>query len=151
MVHRCQWQGVLNTSYVLLQLHWNTSFEEACSYKYQVVEIPVAPVAYQVVLEPGIVYRSVSFVSSRPPECILVWIRGDLFLLCTIRLAESARAWVGNTRWKIDEQWDCWTLCWCAMKIEGKNRGGKRDDTCDHGLSRSWKVEVCKNWIIINK
>ena len=23
----------------------------------------------------------------------------------------------------IDEQWDCWTLC--AIKIEGKNRGGK--------------------------
>ena len=22
--------------------------------------------------------------------------------------------------------------------------GGRRDDTCDHGLSRSWKVEVCK-------
>ena len=22
---------------------------------------------------------------------------------------------------KIDEQWDCWTLC--AIKIEGKNRG----------------------------
>ena len=28
-------------------------------------------------------------------------------------------------------------------KIEGKNRG-ERDDTCDHGLSRSWNVEVCK-------
>ena len=22
--------------------------------------------------------------------------------------------------------------------------GGRRDDTCDHGLSRSWKVKVCK-------
>ena len=21
--------------------------------------------------------------------------------------------------------------------------GGRRNDTCDHGLSRSWKVEVC--------
>ena len=21
--------------------------------------------------------------------------------------------------------------------------GGRRDDTCDHGLSRSWKVDVC--------
>ena len=27
------------------------------------------------------------------------------------------------------------------MKIEGKNRGGGRDDTCDHDLSRSWKVD----------
>ena len=22
--------------------------------------------------------------------------------------------------------------------------GGERDDTCDHGLSRSWKVDVCE-------
>ena len=22
--------------------------------------------------------------------------------------------------------------------------GGRRDDTCDHGLSRGWKVEVCE-------
>ena len=32
--------------------------------------------------------------------------------------------------------------------MRGKNRrqgpGGKRDDTCDHGLSRSWKVDVKK-------
>ena len=49
-------------------------------------------------------------------------IRGDFFL-CTNWLAESARAWVSNTRWKIDEQWDCWTLC--AKKNEGKNRGGE--------------------------
>ena len=27
-------------------------------------------------------------------------------------------------------------------KIESKNRGGRRDDTDDNGLSRSWKVEV---------
>ena len=33
----------------------------------------------------------------------------------------------------IDEQWECWSLC--AIKIEGTNRGGRRDDTCDHGLS----------------
>ena len=25
--------------------------------------------------------------------------------------------------------------------------GGRRDDTCDHGLSRSWKVEVCNKYI----
>ena len=29
------------------------------------------------------------------------------------------------------------------MKIEGKNRGGERT-TCDHGLSRSRKVDVCE-------
>ena len=31
--------------------------------------------------------------------------------------------------------------------MRDKNRrqelGGRRDDTCDHGLSRSWKVDVC--------
>ena len=33
----------------------------------------------------------------------------------------------------------------CATKIECKNRGGRRDDTCDHGLSKSWKkVKVCE-------
>ena len=34
----------------------------------------------------------------------------------------------------------------CAITIEGKNRGGRRVDTCcDHGLlSRSWKVQVWK-------
>ena len=27
--------------------------------------------------------------------------------------------------------------------------GGIRDDTCDHGLFRSWKVEVCKDTYIL--
>ena len=31
------------------------------------------------------------------------------------------------------------------IQIEGKDRGGRRDDTCDHGLSRSWKVKVREN------
>ena len=26
----------------------------------------------------------------------------------------------------------------------GEGPGGKRDDTCDHGLSRSWKEDVSK-------
>ena len=82
---------------------------------------------------------SVSSVSSSPPECILIFIRRDFFL-CTYWLAESARAWVSNIRWKIDKQWDCWTLC--TIKIEGENRGGRRGNVCGHGLSRSWKVEV---------
>ena len=80
------------------------------------IQWPVAPVAYQVILEPGIG----QFRESNPPECILVYIRGDL-ILCTNWLAERARAWVSNTRWKTDEQWDCRTLC--VIKIEGKNRG----------------------------
>ena len=28
--------------------------------------------------------------------------------------------------------------------MEGKSRGERRDDTCDHGLSRNWKVEGCE-------
>ena len=39
-------------------------------------------------------------------------------------LAESARAWVSNTWWQIDQQWDCWTTL-RAIKIEGKDRGGE--------------------------
>ena len=30
------------------------------------------------------------------------------------------------------------------MKKLKARTGGKRDDTCDHGLSRSWKVDVCE-------
>ena len=37
---------------------------------------PVASVAYKVILEPGVGH----FVSSNPPECMLVKIRGDFFL-----------------------------------------------------------------------
>ena len=44
---------------------------------------------------------------------------------------------------KSTSQWDCWTLC--AIKVEFKNQGEEvTTPTCDHGLSRSWKVEVCK-------
>ena len=41
---------------------------------------------------------------------------------------------------KIDEQWECWTLC--AIKTEVNVPGGRRDDTWDHLLlPRSWKVK----------
>ena len=29
-------------------------------------------------------------------------------------------------------------------KMKAKTGGEGRDDTCDHGLSRSWEVNVCK-------
>ena len=32
-------------------------------------------------------------------------------------------------------------------KTEAKEQGGRRDDTCDHGLSRSWIVDVCEKKI----
>ena len=45
---------------------------------------------------------------------------------------------------KIDEQWECWTLC--AIKMKART-GGKRDDTCDHGLSRrSPRVKPPTSW-----
>ena len=30
------------------------------------------------------------------------------------------------------------------MRDKWQEPGGRRDDTCGHGLFRSWKVEVCK-------
>ena len=30
------------------------------------------------------------------------------------------------------------------MKARSEGGGGRREDTCDHGLSRSWKVNVCE-------
>ena len=94
-------------------------------------------------------YRSVSFVSSRAAECILVWIRGDFFL-CTNWLLRKARERELAT---LDEKSTSSGIAepLRAKKTEGKNRGGKRDDTCDHGLLFSWKVEVCKKWMEINK
>ena len=97
----------------------------------------VAPVAYQVILELCIgrfrdfesprVHSRTKFVGTF--SCAQNW------------LAESARAWVSNTRWKIDEQWDCWTL---MRDRNWRQEPGRRDDTCDHGFPRSWKVEVCE-------
>ena len=41
---------------------------------------------------------------------------------------------------KIDEQWECWTLC--AIKTEGKRRGWEATTPETTDLSRSWKVEA---------
>ena len=81
---------------------------------------------------------------SSPPECILVYNRRNFFL-CTNLLAEIARAWVSSTL--LDEKSTSIGIADALRfeKLEGKNRRGVRDETCDHGLSRSWKVETCKN------
>ena len=39
---------------------------------------------------------------------------------------------------KIDEQWECWTLC--VIKLKARTYRGGRDDTWDNSLSISWKV-----------
>ena len=66
----------------LIWVHLSTAMLMLClrSWVYIYIHIYiVAPVAYQVILEPGI---GQFFVSSNPPECILVQIRADFFL-CT--------------------------------------------------------------------
>ena len=67
--------------------------------------------------------RSVSWVRASPSAYSYKFV-GTFSCAQINGLAESARAWVSNIRWKIDEQWDCWTLC--AIKTEGKNRGGEK-------------------------
>ena len=54
--------------------------------------VPVTPVAYKAILDPGIYLTEVSFVSSSHAECILVYIFSREFLLCENRLTESAGA-----------------------------------------------------------
>ena len=82
--------------------------------------MPVAPVAYQVILEPGIgQFREFE------PRRVHTGINSlGLFLVykLTCGKRESVR-YVATLDEKIDEEWDYRTLC--AMKIEGKNRGGK--------------------------
>ena len=71
---------------------------------YHMCRDPVAPVAYKVILEPGIG----QFVSSSPAECILVYIYVGTFACAQIDLRKAReRELATNTRWKIDEQWDC--------------------------------------------
>ena len=78
--------------------------------------LPVAPVEYQVIHEPGI--RQFHEFESPPVHThVNPW---GLSLVHKLIFAESARAWVSNTRWKFDEQCHCSTLC--AIKIKGKNR-----------------------------
>ena len=98
--------------------------------------MPVAPVAYQVSLEPGIG----QFREFEPPRAHARIISWRLFLvhkidLRTARERELATFDEKSTSSGIAEPYVC------AMKIEGKNRGEK-DDSCDHGLSKSWNAEV---------
>ena len=54
--------------------------------------------------------------------------------------AESARAWGSNIRWKSTSSGNAEP--YARRNIEGTYRGGERDDTCEHGLSRSWEVKL---------
>ena len=105
----------------LSRISWNTiSFNTPTSsivrHLHTSIYLPVAPLAYQVILEPGIdQFREFE------PRRVHSRIHSLGLFLVHNWLAECARAWVSNTRWKIDEQWDCWTLC--TIKIEGKTGG----------------------------
>ena len=89
-----------------------------CNSKGSRRPISSRPPLWHIRVSSSLVY--VSVVSSNPPSAYSYKFAGT-FSLCVNRLAESAREWDSNTRWKIDEQWDCWTLG--AIKIEAKNRG----------------------------
>ena len=98
---------------------------------------PVAPVAYQVILEPGI---QVSFVSSNPPECIQYSYKFvGTFSCAQFDLRKAQERELAT----LDEKSTTKGLLnpMSEKKNEGKNRGGRRDDTYDHGLSGSWKLE----------
>ena len=79
----------------------------------------VAPVAYRVIFEPGIgQFRE--FEAPRVHTCINSW---GLFCRAQIDLRKARERELATLDEKIDEQWDCCTLC--AIKIEGNNRGGE--------------------------
>ena len=84
-------------------------------------------------------------MSSNPAECILlVYIRGDFFLAykltCGKRESVSKQHSMKNRR-----AVGLLNPMICAIKNYRQEPGGRRDDTCDHGLlSRSWKVHVCE-------
>ena len=78
-------------------------------------------------------------MKSNPPECLLLCIRGDFFLCAQIDVRKARERELAT----LDEKSTNSGIA-CAVKIEGKNRGGRRDDTCDHGLSRGWKLDECE-------
>ena len=98
----------------------------------------VAPVAYQVVLEPGI---GGFFVSSNPPSANSYKFVGT-FSCSQIDLRKAREQQLATA---LDEKWTSSGIAepYARQKVGGKNRGEKRGDACDHGLSRSWKVDVC--------
>ena len=91
--------------------------------------------AYQVILEPGVgQFRALE--SPRVHTRTNSW---GLFLVhkLTCEKRELATLDKKATSSGIAEPY-------CAIKTEGKNRGEEGTTPCDHDLSRSWKVEVCK-------
>ena len=83
--------------------------------------------------------KSISWVQFSPSAHT----RTDFFLHKNW-LAESARAWVSNIRWKST------SIGNAELYARQKWRhvpGGRRDDTCDHGLSRrSLRVKPPTSW-----
>ena len=93
--------------------------------------------AYQVILEPGIGQFG-EFESPRVHTRIYSW---GIFLvhILTCGKCESV-SWQHSMKNR--------RAVGLLNLMRDKNRrqepGGKRDDTCDFGLSRSWKVDVCE-------
>ena len=95
---------------------------------------PVAPVAYQVNLDPGIgQFREFEprRVHARINSLGLLFVHK---LTCGKRESVSSQHSMKNRR-----------AVGLLNPMRDKNRrqeSGRRDDICDHGLSRSWKVEA---------
>ena len=101
--------------------------------------MPAVPVAYQVIVELGVgQFRDFETEFPRVHTRINSW---GLFLVpkltCGKRESMSKNYSMKNRRavGLLDPMRD---------KIVGKIRGERRDDTRDHGLSRSWKLSVRK-------
>ena len=97
---------------------------------------PVAPVAYEVILEPGIIGQFREFESPRVHTRINSWTFSSAQIdLQKARERELAKHSMKNRR-----------AVGLLNPMRDKNwrqePGGRRDNTCDHGLSRSWKVDV---------
>ena len=113
----------------------------ACPAAYGVsvlyTQSPVAPVAYLVILEPGICqFRE--FESPRVhTRAIGSW---GLFLVhkltCGKRDSASKQRSMKNRR--------VVGLLNPMRDKNGRQEPEGKDDACDHGLSRSWKVDVCE-------
>ena len=99
---------------------------------------------WRIKLSSSLWYRSVSWVRAPPSAYSYKFVETfscaqiDMYVVRKTREREIAT----NTGWKIDEQWDCWALIAMRDKNWRQEPGERRDDTCDHVLSRSWKVEV---------
>ena len=98
--------------------------------------MPVAPVAYQVLLEPGIG----QFREFESPREVYSYKTMGTFSCAQIDLRKARERELAT----LDERSTSSGIPEPFARQKLKARTGWKDDTCDHGLSRSWKVKVCE-------